>query len=163
VISLSVQAAVSQLQQQAIRTWDLYDLDRLDRALDELVRNPYKATPPAFQRRSAMANASKVLQDRRRIVTFVSIDQTAKTNQSVYSSEPGTDDTEPDVLDIHLWLETTPSLTSLQRDLLRALAAGWDAPSLATRYQVPLPRMRERISRARVVAWAAYQREVQSS
>jgi hypothetical protein len=151
---------VRQLQQQALGTWDLYTLDRLDRALNELVRNSEKTTPAAFQRRSAMANASKVLRDRVRIAPIVSLDLLLDVGEDIYSSDSGSQRAAPDILDIHIWLETTPALTSGQRAILQALASGEDAVSLAHRHHVPVERMRERISRARKVGWTAYLREV---
>lgn len=159
MISTSVQTAVAQLQQQALRSHDVYELDRLDRAIDELVRNPDKSSPPAFQRRSAMANASKILQHRRRACPVTSLDQPT-ANDAPSSFDLARTDGAPDELDIRLWLETTPSMTAMQRDLLRALADGHDALSIARRSQTPVARVREQISRARSAGWAAYQREM---
>lgn len=160
MINVSVQAAVVQLQQQALQSHDVYELDRLDRAIDELVRNPDKSTPPAFQRRSAMANANKILQYRKRTCPVTSLDeQTPDCAPS--SSDLVQTDGAPDELDIRLWLETTPSLTAMQRSLLRAFADGHDARSIAKWSRTPVARVREQISRARAAGWAAYQREMQ--
>ncbi|GAB2646738.1 hypothetical protein [Kribbella swartbergensis] len=155
MISEPVLAAVTTLQQLALRSYDGYDLDRVDRALDELLRSPSKTAPAAFQRRSALANAAKVLQTRRALAPGIVIDPSDGD-----ASDPSSSDGAIDELDIRLWLETTPALTADQRDLLRALADGADAESLAQLHGIPVQRVRERISRARRVGWAAYQREV---
>lgn len=159
MISASVLAAVIDLQQRALRSSDGFEIDRFERALDELLRNPKKTTPAAFQQRSALANAGKIAQARRLIAPTSAVDISDMGGEHVGVSLP-TIDGAVDEMDIHLWLETTPSLNCEQRTLLRALASGEDANSLACRTGVSVQRMREQISRARRTGWTAYQREV---
>jgi hypothetical protein len=149
-------AAVDHLQQRAARLYDIYELERIDRALDEIVENLHRTDPMLFQCRSALANAAKVIRKRRMIRRYDSIDK------------PFADGSLPDVgmvqadyavVDLIQWIDTSPSLSPGERRLLRDLAAGEDAESLARRDDVPVTRMRERISRARSVGKAAYQSE----
>nr|BFF02148.1 hypothetical protein GCM10020241_38230 [Streptoalloteichus tenebrarius] len=142
MISPIVVGAVKALQKQALATRDTYELDRIDRALDELLRNPSDASTPARCRiRSAMGHAYEALENRRKIAPFVSLD-----HEHV---DPGHTDAHYLVVDILAWLWKEPQLPAGERVLLADLACGHDAASMADRHGVPLPRMRERISRAR--------------
>lgn len=142
MISPPVAGAVSALQQQALATRDTYELDRIDRALDELLRNPTDTTTPARHRmRSAMGHAYEALERRRAIAPTVPLD--------LERSDCGVTDTHYVVVETLEWLRTEPGLTESERTLLRNLAHGDDANTLVPGCGVPLPRMRERISRAR--------------
>lgn len=152
-------AAVEHLQRRAARLYDVYELERLDRALDEIVENLHREYPAPFQCRSALANAAKVIQKRRTIRRYDSLDK------------PFADGALPDVgvveanfavIELIQWIDTSPSLSQGERRLLRDLVAGEDAESLARRDGVPVTRMRERISRARSVGKAGYQSEILS-
>lgn len=157
MLSSSAAAAVAQLQQRAGETHDLYQLDRYDRAIDEVLRHPDKQTPAPFQCRSALANAAKVLKNRRDICRMTSLEAQTTTLSDHVDHVCGAT---VDVVDIHIWLETTPSLGADHRQLLQALAAGDDTWTLAAKHGVPVNRMRERISRARAAGWDAYRSEV---
>ncbi|OMB89902.1 hypothetical protein A5746_21690 [Mycolicibacterium conceptionense] len=152
-------AAVDHLQQRAARFYDMYELERIDRALDEIVENLHRTDPVSFQCRSALANAAKVIRNRRTIRRYDSLD-----NPLPDGSLPDTGAIQADyaVVDLIRWLDTSPTLGTSERRLLRDLAAGEDAESLARRDDVPLARMRERISRARSTGRSAYQNEVLS-
>lgn len=150
-------AAVVYLQQRSTRFTDIFELERHDRAIDELVANLDRSAPTPFQTRSALTNASKVIVGRRGIRSYGSLDR-PRSDDSL--PDVGTIDPAYVVVDIYHWLDTSPSLRPADRQLLRALAQGEDAHSLAPRYSLPVSRMRERISRARSAARAAYYREV---
>jgi hypothetical protein len=142
LISNPVAGAISVLQKRALTSRDTYELDRIDRALDELLRNPTDISTPAQHRvRSAMGHAYEALERRRAIVPTVPLDpervDCAHTDGHYLAVE------------ILEWLRTEPGLTKDERILLSDLARGGDAISLATRHTVPLARIRERISRAR--------------
>lgn len=160
MISIEVQAAVITLQRRVFTASDIYELERIDRTLDELLRSPERTTPAPFQTRSAMAHAGQVLADRRRLGPMISMDASTIVESPERVIELPVTDGEIEVLDILVWLETTPSLTETERTILRHLAAGEDAATLAPTYDIPAARMRERISRARAAGRAAYQREV---
>ena len=74
MISLEVQAAVTTLQQRAKTAHDVFELERIDRALDELNRNPLKTTDDRRQVRNTMRNAGKVLAHRKELLPLGSTD-----------------------------------------------------------------------------------------
>ncbi|WP_028648089.1 hypothetical protein [Nocardiopsis sp. CNT312] len=143
MISPPVIGAVQALQKQALTSHDTYELDRIDRALDELLRNPddTSSTPTKHRIRSAMGHAYEVLERRRTIAPAAAFDHELGDQENTDASYL--------VVEIHTWLQTEPHLANGERALLEDLAHGHDATTMAQRYGVPLPRMRERISRAR--------------
>ncbi|MFI7484069.1 hypothetical protein ACH9EU_16835 [Kocuria sp. M1R5S2] len=147
MFSTEAETAILILQAQSRKASDLYTQDRIDRALDEIVRNPSKTNPPEHQVRSALANAGKVMANRRRVAPVVSHEDLVI---EVDAREDGYD-----VVELRYWLETAP-LSSPARTLLLALAAGADANDLAAQHDVPVQRIRERIARARKNARADY-------
>lgn len=141
--------AVSALQKQALTTRDAYELDRIDRALDELLRNPTDVSTPARHRmRSAMGHAYETLERRRAIVPSVPLDP--ERIVGAHTDNPY------GVVEILEWLRTEPGLTKYERTLLSNLASGGDATTLADQHALPLSRVRERISRARSSAWTLW-------
>lgn len=148
------EAALMSLYEQAKRTTDNFTLERIDRALDEIVRLN-SAEPPARQVRSAMANASKVIISRRETVTAETLEA-----RQVDLPAPGGDE---DVIDLKEWLRRTPGVTDRQRTLLSRLADGHDAADLAAVYHIPADRMREQISRTRRAARTAYHHEMSAA
>lgn len=164
MISLDVQAAVRSLQQPIDVTktsLDSFELDRTDRALDELIRNPAKTGSPIGLARSARANALKVVRSRAATTEF-SLDEDLHAEKRTRAESAAAYDpmVEFETLD---WLASTPSVTTGQRRLLTALADGCDADDIARAMGAPVQRMRERISRARTAAYAGYQAEVVSA
>ncbi|MFG2956390.1 hypothetical protein ACGF5O_22035 [Streptomyces sp. NPDC048291] len=145
MISMPVEDAVFTLQERAMRTHDLYQLDRIERALDELLRNPADDAVPSHRRiRSAMGHAYEALERRKEIVPSVAmLDE---------HDEPGRDEPGFHFIEVLDWIRTEPQFGLVERILLEALAHGDDAVTLADRHCLPLPRMRERISRARRTA-----------
>ena len=146
VMTGQAQAALTRLHEQARNTTDNFDLERIDRALDEIVR---LNSPESYGRqvRSATANASKVILDRRDIAPCISLDALPSDNQEA-------------VIDLRLWLRDTNGITEQQRRLLMLLADDYDADAIAAMYRIPASRIRERISRARKAARAAYDRDM---
>lgn len=132
------------LQRRAVQAHDIFELERIDRALDEIVRNRAKSSPPPFQVRSALANAGKVLKERRATAAIYSLEQDVAAGQD-YSgcADPG-------YLDVEYadWIDRAP-LPVADQALLRRLVAGDEADALATDYGISEQRMRERISRVR--------------
>lgn len=151
MFSAEAESAYLSLQDQALSATDNYTLERVERALDEILRNPAKTAPAAFQVRSAMANAAKVIEDRRRLAPRVSIETPGV--------EPGTEDGGYVAVEVMHWLDTAP-VSDAERTILRGLAHGADAETLAASGGVGVQRMRERISRARKSATQNYQRTV---
>jgi hypothetical protein len=142
MISHPVEGAILALQQRALATRDAYELDRIDRALDELLRNPTDTTtPPKYRVRSAMGHAYEAMERRKAIAPCASID--------AEQSDHGRHDANYLLIEILEWLRVGSGLTKGERALLSALAQGGDAESLAAHHGLPVPRMRQRISRAR--------------
>ncbi|OBK28870.1 hypothetical protein A5634_19720 [Mycobacterium asiaticum] len=151
MFSSQAQSAYLTLQSMAMSAKDNYTLNRAERALDEILRNPGNAKPAGHQVRSAWANAGKVLDNRRRIVPQLSLD----TPGLQVAEADGAYDT-VDILD---WLDHA-AVSASDRNVLRSLAGGADAEALADDAGVPVQRLRERISRARRVGHADYQSSV---
>lgn len=160
MISDQARDALIGLHRRASRTYDLYSLDRIDRALDEISRNTGNDRPAAFQVRSANANAGKVIASRRAIAQMDSLDRESDHDAGPATPDPGVEEGGYAVVDLLDWLRNSPSFTPPERSLMLDLSRGEDAPSLAAKYGVPVARIRERISRARATARTAYRREV---
>ncbi|WP_098897940.1 hypothetical protein [Streptomyces sp. st77] len=145
MISHPVEGAIVALQRSALATFDAYQLDRIDRALDELLRNPSdESTPAEYRARSAMGHAYEVLERRKAITPLVSL--------ATEHNDQGVSDRDYPLVEIFEWLRVEPGISQEQRTLLLALARGDDAVSLAHREGLPVARVRERISRARKAA-----------
>jgi hypothetical protein len=151
MFSSEAQSAYITLQSTAMSASDNYIIDRAERALDEILRNPGNTNPSAHQVRSAWANAGKVLDNRRRLVSQVPIDT------------PGLHVAEVDgaygAVEILDWVDHA-AVSASDRIVLRSLAGGADASMLADAEGVPVQRVRERISRARRAGSVDYQSSV---
>lgn len=146
------QSAYSTLQAKATSATDSYIVDRLERALDEIIRNPQNTRPADFQVRSAWANAGKVIDDRRKLAPQFSLDAPGVGDRTAVDALYGA----IEVLD---WLDHA-FLSDRDRRLLHGLATGADAGVLADAEGVCVQRMRERVSRARRAASRDYQSTV---
>ncbi|MFF2142239.1 hypothetical protein [Kitasatospora sp. NPDC058190] len=141
-ISDEVVAAIDALQKQAMRTRDVYQLDRIERAIDELLRNPGDDKTPARHRvRSALAHAYELLERRKEIAPQGEL---CPERESVGYTEHGYHRIE--LLEL---IRVEPSFKDADRVILGYLVWGADAVTLAEKYSVAVPRMRERISRLR--------------
>lgn len=143
MFSPEAESAYLALQREAIATRDTYELDRIDRALDEILRNPLRSSPAAFQYRSAMAHAAQVIADRRRTAPIVSPGSAGVEHATV---EPGFAEVEAS-----LWIEAMP-VPDRDRAILHGLAADVPMEDLAPAYRLTVPRMREAVSRVRARA-----------
>jgi DNA-directed RNA polymerase specialized sigma24 family protein len=139
---------------QARSTTDNFELERIDRALDEIVR--LNSTDSyGRQVRSAMANALKVLRTRRNIAPPETLGTEA--------GEPTSPDSMEAVIDLRSWLGDTKHVTEQQRMLLTLLADDYDADAIAALYRIPARRVRERIARARKASRAAYDTDMNTA
>jgi hypothetical protein len=154
MIATEAQSALLILQGKARHSSTNYWLERCERALDECSRNPQRTKPAAHQVRSALANAKKRIDDRDRLAPTVSLDLLA-----TYGIAGVEDADETAVVDLLKWLESTSHLKAGEREILRCLARGEDAESLAAHTNVPVSSMRQKISRARASARAAWLRD----
>ncbi|MFD6295660.1 hypothetical protein ACFWFU_12705 [Streptomyces sp. NPDC060235] len=153
MLTEQAQHALKLLYRRADKTGDAFDLERIDRALDEIIRLNANA-PAAFQIRSALAHAGTVLRERRALAPAIPLDETDSYR------EPGALDEHFGVTDIRAWLDTTEALTASQRSLLQQLSADRDPSDLAVERGLSIARMREQVSRARRRARIAYAAEV---
>jgi len=151
MFSSEAQSAYLTLQSKALAAEDGYTIDRAERALDEILRNAGNTNPPAHQVRSAWANAGKVLDNRRRLVSQVPLD-----TPGLHIAEA---DGAYDAVEVLDWLDRA-AVSASDLIVLRSLALGADAATLADEEGVPVQRVRERISRARRAGSADYQSSV---
>lgn len=147
MLTEQVESAICSLQSQAIAARDTYSLERIERALDELIRNPHKVSISAHQVRSARANAGKVIERRRSLAPSAPLDEAthdvSTVDRAIASAE------------LLIWLDAAP-LSDHHRAILKALAAGWDYADLAESWSIPAARMRVQVSRARKAARDLY-------
>lgn len=147
-LTRQTQAALLALHDMASRTTDTFQLDRIERALDEIIRLN-SIEPPPFQIRAAMSHASAVLRNRAQITPVVSL-------ESPRCPDRGTPDFEMEAIDLREWLRSTRGLGENERQLLTLVADHDDSQAVAAEYGVALARIQERISRARRAARAAF-------
>ncbi|MFF4197471.1 hypothetical protein [Nonomuraea sp. NPDC001831] len=153
MLTQQAQHALSELYAQACRITDTFELERIDRALDEIVRLNGSSSA-TFQVRSARGHAWQVLRDRRVAVPLIAL-ESLQTRQ-----ESGEHEGRYTAVELIQWLRTTRALTANQKQLLFRLIQEEDTAVLAADYGLALSRMRERISRVRKVARRAYTSEV---
>ena len=151
MIAIEAVSAVVMLHDKSRWIHQNYWLDRYEYALDECVRNPGRTSPATHQARSAVANAKKRIDGRERIVPTCSFDHLHDSGFECADAE-----IQAHTVEILQWLETTSGLTPAERGLLLRLARGEDAETIADAAGVPLHLMRQRISRARASARAAW-------
>ena len=142
MMSDTVTAAVRDLQKRAMRTTDSYELDRIERAMDEILRHPEDDHVPAKHlTRSALGHAYETLKRRKEIAprteVYTEYDEPGYVEQGFHDAE---------ILEC---IRVEPTFKQPDRAILLALALGADAEILAHPCGMSIPRMRERISRVR--------------
>jgi hypothetical protein len=143
------QRALMKLQARTANARDCYTLDVLERAMDEITRNLDNPKPAAWQVRSAMANASKIVKQRRQQVPSASLDmELGVANVLSLGALADPVDRHAEVM-CREWLRTADGLTCHDRRILLALYSGFDAVMIAAADDRPVERAREQISRAR--------------
>jgi hypothetical protein len=145
------EAALVRLYKRARRAQDDYTQERVDRALDEIIRAD-KQGLPEHRVSSALSNASNAIREQREVIATERLEDLAED-----VPVPGS---EYDVIDLMDWVHRSRGISHHHRDLLRLLADGWDADGMADLYGVSARRMRGEIIRARKCALVAYQQEV---
>ncbi|MBF6547612.1 hypothetical protein [Nocardia brasiliensis] len=153
MLSNQAQCALQQLYYKARKTRDNFDLERIDRALDEIIRLN-SSEPAPFQTRSALAHATAVVRHRRELAPTNPLDGLLP------NQEPGRIDDSFPIVELTLWLQTTPTLSTEQRQTLFRLINDPDPVELSATWNIPIPRARERISRIRKYARHAYLQEM---
>lgn len=138
MMSDAVIDAVKSLQEQALSTCDHYEWERIELALDEILRQPASETPAQKRVWSARGHAYETLKRRGQIVPQASDGQEPRYVEGAFL-----------MVEVTAWISLEPDFSAADRALLADLAEGWDAVMIAERDGVPLPRVRERISRCR--------------
>ncbi|WP_435059407.1 hypothetical protein [Streptomyces sp. bgisy060] len=141
MMSDAVVTAVKTLQERALRARNTYELDRIERALDELLRNPENPAPAQHRVRSALGHAHEAIERRKAIAP--------QTELADHGQEPGYVEFAFQEIEMLAWISVEPGFKEPDRALLIDLALGQDAEMLAERDGVPVARIRERISRCR--------------
>lgn len=144
MFSPEAESAYLALQSKAMVARDNYELERIDRALDEISRNPLNSRPAPFQYRSAMAHAGQAIEDRRRIVLLIPAFDGLRI-------EPGAVEAGYGEIEDSLWVEAMP-LKARDRAVLHTLVADVSVEELAPVHGLTVQRMREAISRVRARA-----------
>jgi DNA-directed RNA polymerase specialized sigma24 family protein len=142
-----VVAACTALYRRIARTqsFNQWQTDQAEEALNELVNNPDRSDPSAFQVRNALSNASKKLQRRSEL------DERFFPSLSFGLDRAVRDDAAEHRLDIVVVLSR---IQSSERNLLELAATGADAYDIADEVGLPVQRVREQLSRARARARA---------
>jgi len=158
-MSPDVANAMSILQDRLIQSTRWITLERLERSLDELLRNPHRSGDPYKMANSAWGNAGKVV--RRRLSHISSLD-------SEMVGAPAS--TDPLLLlqsreaICHLWeLVDSPQMPARDREILRSLGEDAHIEEIADRQQVSVAYARVLVSRARLHAFKADRKGVLSS
>ena len=147
MMSETIAAAISDLQKRALRTTDLYELDRIELAMDEILRHPEDDhVPSKHLTRSALGHAYETLKRRKEIAP--------RTEMCTEYDEPGYVERGFHDTEILECILVEPTFKRPDRAILLALALGADAEILAGPCGMSIPRMRERISRVRYSARA---------
>ncbi|MGW1124832.1 hypothetical protein [Streptomyces sp. NPDC002526] len=141
MMSDAVVTAVKILQERALRADDTYELDRIERALDELLRTPGNPAPAQHRVRSALGHAYEAIERRKAIAP--------QTEFTDHGQEPGYVEFGFQEIEMLAWISGEPELKEPDRALLIDLALGQDAEMIAERDGLPVVRIRERISRCR--------------
>ena len=168
MMSQSVCAAVEELQRQALLSSDSFENDRIDLALNEILRHPESTALTHALVYSSRGHALERLTGRRRLLggTLVSLVEAA-SEDAEYDEQVAralaTADSGYVRTDWERWISTSPSLTDGDRIHLQALAGGEDAASLATALNVSVSIMRQRISRSRRRGRDALEQEIQAA
>ncbi|MYS81055.1 hypothetical protein GTZ85_12755 [Streptomyces sp. SID5474] len=155
MLTEQAQRALTLLQCRAKRHCEMYELERIDRASDEVIR--LNGTSPApFQVRSALAHSGTVLRERRALVPVTPLSE-IRAHQ-----EPSCLEDDFATVELREWLQTTPTFTHEERILVQMLTIDPDIAVLAAAFNISPCRMRERISRLRARARRAYARTTTS-
>lgn len=141
MMSDAVLDAVCQLQDRSLRTCDTYALERIERALDELLRKPHEDAPVPYLLRSALGHAYETIERRKAIARQCELNAEGREAAFVEGAY--------DVVEVAVWVCGQSGLREQDRALLLQLAQGHDSETLAEKMDIPVTRMRERISRCR--------------
>jgi hypothetical protein len=157
----AVEAFQKRVLKSAYDTRGAYDTERLERALDELVRHPEREAEPVVLQRNAFANARIAMRRRREIAAF-----TVESALSTPDGEPvslddwsGRAPNEDALVRIEFddWLARS-GLSERDRELLSLAMDDPDWTAVAADWGVALPRLQVQLSHARARArsrWAA--------
>ena len=153
-------AAVLLLQQRSFKCFNSspYWTERIDRALDDTIRNIHRTGNPSHLVRNALSDAGKVLSRRNDICRFKDV-QNAEDDSNESSVEtiadPRTQGIEAAFM-IRDWVDRT-SLSDTDRNTLILLIDGSEADEIAGSLGLTVQQARVQISRARKRAKAQWE------
>lgn len=152
-----VAKAIEFLQKRLLRgKHNSYWTERIELALDDLVRNPQRRGNPHYLARNALANSGKVLRRRSEICRINLMDDLAPGNET--ASLPALKVFEEaccDLMSVAELLNDSLLLTNNDRELLKLAAVGYGASELAAFQESSPERVRVRLCRARARIKAA--------
>lgn len=127
------------LQERSLRARTWISVERLERALDDVIRKPSRTGDPQKLANAAWGNAGKVVRDRATHMT--------RYNQDVHD-RPEEENVESLALEIQDSVDRS-QMTPQERVILHALLEGWEATDIAQALHLPLNRVAVLISRTR--------------
>jgi hypothetical protein len=142
VLSVDVIEAVRLGQVRCAATWSVPEQQRIEFALDELLRNPEATGDPRGLLDIALAHARTKIRRRAAIASFYPV---AQTPDVATDADDLAEQALIDVLDV---VASAP-LTRPERTLLLFALADLDAPATAARLGLSITQAQQRLSRAR--------------
>ena len=141
-------------QNLALRCKDSYLLECLELAVDELLRRPDGEGAPRILLDSALAHARTHLRRRRAIRPLVPASDHLAEHEAGGGEQADIDRLA--VIEFEDWVQRSP-LAEEQRALLLCQIHDVDPMSISAALRLPLPRVRERLARARAAARVQWQ------
>lgn len=152
-----VAKAIKFLQERLLRRkHNNYWTERIELALDDLVRNPQRRGNPYYLARNALANSGKVLRRRREICRIKLMSDLTPGNET--ASLPALEVFEEaccDLMSAAELLNDNSPLPTNDRELLKLAAIGYGASEIAAFQGSSPERVRVRLCRARTRIRAA--------
>lgn len=139
-----------------------YWTERIDRAMDTILRSPDSSKHPSHLVRNALSDARKVIHQRRQIYSVIEAQKPDKDNQLEQSIEAIPDlsiNSMEAVFAIKDWFERAP-LKDKDRAVLSILIEGGEAEDVAKYLNLSVKQARVRISRARKNASALWKQDI---
>lgn len=138
-----------------------YWTERVDRAIDTLLRHPHSTRKPYHLIKNALSDARKVMHRRSQICPIAEVRNTEEGTQLQQSVENLADSSANSVefiLGIIDWLNNAP-LNSNYRTILSLLMQGYEAEDIAIHLDLTVKEARVRISQARRRAKALWKED----
>lgn len=139
-----------------------YWTERIDRAIDSILRSPDNSKPPSHLVRNALSDARKVIYRRRQICSVIEVrkqDKDAQLDQSIEAIPDLSINSMEVVFAIQNWFERA-RLKDKDRAVLSILIEGGEAEDVAKYLNLPVKQARVCISRARKSALTLWKKDI---